>query len=116
MDRFDKMTYPERVEFFFQNDDRKSQLSDDCFCRVIGGGGKTAYTLTVDTRPNVTEITAHTYDEEEGTPLENVLNEYGVYEWDDLPVTFTGCAFCPSRYDCDIVRKEVDEWWKMFME
>ena len=122
MDRFDKMTYPERVEFFFQNDDRKSQLSDDCFCRVIGDRTtKTRYTMTVDTRPEETEISIRTYehaDEKEETEakLDDVLEEYGKHEWNELPVKITGCAFCPSRYECDLVRQEVEEWWHMFID
>ena len=121
MDRFDKMTYPERVEFFFQNDDRKSQLSDDCFCRVIGDKTKTLYTMTVDTRPNVTEISIRTYEhedekEETDAKLADVLDEYGVYDWTDLPVKITGCAFCPSRYECDIVREEVEDYWQTFID
>lgn len=117
----DHMTYEEKVEFFFENDERKGQLSDDCFCRVIGDKKKTRYAMTVDTRPNVTEISIYTYEhanesEETEAKLADVLEEYGVYDWTDLPVKITGCCFCKFRYECDIVREEVEDYWRTFID
>lgn len=118
----DNMTYEEKVEFFFENDDRKGELSDDCFCfATLAGKKRTAYTITVDSRPAVTEISVYTYEhadknEETEAKLADVLDEYGVYDWTDLPVAFKGCCFCPFRYECDTVREEVEDYWRTFIE
>ena len=113
----DNMTYEEKVEFFFENDDRRGELTNECICYVIGNSTQpTTYTLTVDSRQKVTEIRVHEYEKECEVKLEDVLEEYGVYDWTDLPTRFTGCCFCPFRHECDIVREEVEDYWQTFID
>lgn len=105
---FMKLTWEEKVNRILGERDN---LDEECFCETIGkDADHPKYTLTVNSNPPVTEYTVCTWDEEEEIDLDDLLDEYGVYDWTDLPDHERGCRFCPMRYDCEVVKKAVEQF------
>ncbi len=113
---FEHYDWEKKVDCVLEVEDH---LDAECFCKSIAGPGNELneghkYKLTVNGNCNVTEYTAYTWDEEEEVQIDDLLEEYGVYDWTDLPMNDEGCRFCPERYDCDIVRKTVEQFTQMY--
>ena len=108
-EQFDMLDYLAQITLALQENDC---LDEECYCVVISENENHEvhpYTLTINGNYQTTEYSVYTWFSETPRELDDILEEYGVYDWTDLPIRrdLGCCRICPERYNCDNVSRAV---------